>query len=673
MQKIIFVILFLFLLPGCSINPTAGIPNSPTEIPTKTYLLPTVSGWHPSEQDAITTNNINQLELIARWGKGNIFDMDISPDGKTAAIASSIGFYLYDIPSITDRTPAGYPFKNEQQPGGVAFSPDGKYLAIASDQVIIWNLLEDRIETQFKNILVDFPLERIGFSRDSKQVFTRGMGGIAACDAWGGAFQLFDINEGKLLYHQYFCPESAIFFSRATSEGNIFFTGINPSVDRGSYDTAIVKSSTGKVIKSLKSSRSERIYDINSDGTLAAVRAYRNNQWYTDLLDIRTESVIKSVEGNIIFLPDSDHYLNQADNNFHGWMLKDSNGTALCEFKDGENELSLNIDVYQSNFKVKGNYLTIWDSWKEEIQFWDTSNCRLIQKILSFASEYPPRFSPDGKTLAMGSTYYIHLWDVATGQIRHSVPGSERVGPFYDFAFGPTEAQIVTVTRDTPKLLKFFDTETGKNLEIQKGDDEYLQAIAISPDGSKMALLDRPGLHLINLQQGNEYYTSAQFAAMDQLSFSPDGTKLAVFCKYSHIEFYIIDIETGVALVKVTRAGDRIAAISPDWKYFSTIDSLHHFKLWDLEEGVLVRDFAQQKSLPDQNSLMLDVDFSFNADGTIFTSLSKSQLQFWDVRTGALLREITTQFDLSYITYSPDGRLLVTTGSDGTVHVWGIK
>jgi dipeptidyl aminopeptidase/acylaminoacyl peptidase len=528
LKKIIFLFLLLILLSGCSTNPTAvtsidshietpaqasPLPSvTPTDLhietPTQATLPPAATPTQrPAGQEIITTKNINQLELLYRLGKGDVLDVDISPDGKTEAISTSTGFNLYDIPSKTERTPAGYPFSlkiDEQDSRGVAFSPDGKFLAMASSRIIIWNLLEGRIETQIENPSVDFPLTQIEFSYDGKQVFTTGGGIVAACDGVAGAFQLFDIKSGKLLYSQGFCTNPSIHFSRAAADGNIYFTGINPKVNGTVYDTAIVESATGKIINHLKSAYEGHIYDVNSDGTLAAVWADRGAQSITNLLDLKTRNVVKSIEGSVLFLPGTRNYMNLGNINHEGWVLKDSNDATLCAFKDKKNELSLSVEsTFQPNFKLRGKSLVVWDFWKDEIQFWNTSNCRLIQTLPIYSADGGLIFSLDGKTIATQSTYSIILWDVATRQMGKPLVGKVENGPLSYYAFDPNGTRVIASTVNSPYLIDFFDIKKGELIKTQDEDwsykDSTLNSMAVSPDGSAIALLDHSGLRVNHL------------------------------------------------------------------------------------------------------------------------------------------------------------------------------
>src|ERR1051325_8257869 len=127
-------LMFLIVLTACSAPP----PPAATITPFPTRVLPTSTATPPPSVlagtpvflpgTAITIDNLNRLAPLARWGKGNVVQVELSPDGQTTAVATPIGVYLYDSESFEEM---GF-IESKGWLNSIAFSPDGKLLALGS-------------------------------------------------------------------------------------------------------------------------------------------------------------------------------------------------------------------------------------------------------------------------------------------------------------------------------------------------------------------------------------------------------------------------------------------------------------------------------------------------------------------------------------------------------------
>jgi len=117
--------------------------------------------------------------------RGSVEDVAFSPDGKTLALASYRGtVQLWDVASGKLReTLKGH----SSAVGAVAFSPDGRSLASGgNDQTVrLWNVETGRELMQLDPASVDFGLVRtLAFSRDGKHLLA---GGDRSAACWSAA------------------------------------------------------------------------------------------------------------------------------------------------------------------------------------------------------------------------------------------------------------------------------------------------------------------------------------------------------------------------------------------------------------------------------------------------------------------------------------------------------
>ena len=92
-------------------------------------------------------------------------------------------------------------------------------------------------------------------------------------------------------------------------------------------------------------------------------------------------------------------------------------------------------------------------------------------------------FSPDGQTLAFGSTdNTIKLWDVATGKSIATLTGHSN--SVSSVAFSPDGKTLASGSWDD--TIKLWDVATGKSIATLTGDSETVVSVAFSPDGKTL-------------------------------------------------------------------------------------------------------------------------------------------------------------------------------------------
>ena len=92
-------------------------------------------------------------------------------------------------------------------------------------------------------------------------------------------------------------------------------------------------------------------------------------------------------------------------------------------------------------------------------------------------------FSPDGSTLASASGSIVHLWDIASGQLKAFRTGhSADIG---SVAFSPDGSTLASGSGD--KTVRLWDVASGQLKSIFTGHQRELLSVAFSPDGSTLA------------------------------------------------------------------------------------------------------------------------------------------------------------------------------------------
>jgi WD40 repeat protein len=148
-----------------------------------------------------------------------------------------------------------------------------------------------------------------------------------------------------------------------------------------------------------------------------------------------------------------------------------------------------------------------------------------------------PAFSPDGTTLAAGSTdHTVHLWNLSTGRDRVLRGHTDVVE---SARFSPDGSELVTASAD--HFARVWDVATGRTTLVLRGAFARVSDASFSPDGrwivtagpGKAGLFDaRSGALLFYLQGHRGPLTSASFAADGQtiVTSGADGTVRTYRC-----------------------------------------------------------------------------------------------------------------------------------------------
>src|SRR5512143_110549 len=102
MRRSVCLSLVLLLLTSCTPPPKAAptarpFPTSIPATPTPTPFAFVSSGTPvPVAEVAISSDNLNSLTRLARWGNGRVVQVAVDPAGQRLAIAVPLGIHLFN-------------------------------------------------------------------------------------------------------------------------------------------------------------------------------------------------------------------------------------------------------------------------------------------------------------------------------------------------------------------------------------------------------------------------------------------------------------------------------------------------------------------------------------------------------------------------------------------------
>ncbi|MCY4404446.1 MAG: WD40 repeat domain-containing protein [Candidatus Poribacteria bacterium] len=635
---------------------------------------------------------------IARFGKGKLNGVQLSPDGNVIAVGSSSGVWLYDanvgteLAMFTDHT---------SQFGAVAFSPNGKTIASGSfGDILLWNTdTGDKLKS-FKND--KGRIKNLSFTEDGKTL---------QCKNHIDSYKLWDISTGKKVLD--YRPKSLDSFGRALKllSGNdhtasdLFLSKNNKGIYARGYDNGKIRledASTGKLLKTFQGYK-DYIHQLvfSPDGNLLVSNISSDS---LRIWDVNTGQQIEAViddpkiNGILMFSKDGKTLVCQ----------RRSNELVLWDVATKSHRCSLDIHI-DGTIKVlsfsEDSKKIIGASSLGEIRIWNTNTGDILQTYTTGHTQILTSLalSPDGSQLASGDIYSIRVWNTfPTYKLEKHINAA--IIP-QALVFSPEGNTVTSVERfkytqttrtglakeKVSTTLNIWDTSTGRNLSdysIESYKETKVQNNRSSSSNIDMhsdIVLSQNGYMLATAQNVERATEETRFTVLiwdvphgkinytlkghtdkiKALSFTPNGKILASGGEDGTIRLW--DVNTGTQLFNLPSGKTRVLALSTNGKILATTNSPFRIHLWDIENS------KQMPSLQGNNGTVETLAFS--PDSKILASGGRDgKIRLWDITINKQLTTVkghTT--DIKELTFSADGKTLASGSSDGLVFLWDIE
>jgi WD40 repeat protein len=229
-----------------------------------------------------------------------------------------------------------------------------------------------------------------------------------------------------------------------------------------------------------------------------------------------------------------------------------------------------------------------------------------------------------------------------------------------------------TLADDQPRgeVLQEFEMEQVESKEVEPDQNEYISALAISPDGEIVATGTLKGfIYLWRVSDGSVINISYAHhdGAVWGLVFSHDGETLISSASDKSIKLWqVSDWDLLHTIETQCEAFD--LAISPDGdKLAASFDCLsgEGIKIWDLTYGTLLQTLGNQSDGTQS--------ITFSPDGQLLAAGGWRKLQIWRLSDGLLMHNFSgieeSSGDLA-VAFSPDGKTLISGGEYDAIRIW---
>ncbi len=613
---------------------------TPAIEPTNTSI-PTPSPTPTAARQTISVDNVAQIVEIAKWGEPALYGASYFDKADKLLIADANHISIHDVETFAeiDRVNIGSFLS-------AIINDDGTEItAIYLDGVIrVWDIATDEMLDEY-----------VGHSEPLSQIDQTADGARFLMADEEGLLKLLNADDRSVIWEQPTAHERRISVAGFSADETTILTVSNDRTIK------LWETSSGRLLSTWEHD-GYAILDVSMsrDGQLVASTGWDGTVkiWQAG----QSEPLLANIEPD----PEIVHALALSPD---GSQIALGNETGEIRFRrvsDGRLEGTIpNAHrgwLNTMSYSRQGDRLVTTGS-DARINIWDVTNRTIVESQEKAPAVYGVALVGDDQLATLSDDWKTTIWDMTSGRKQRDY---NNILP-NRFAIAPDGSQIVVGSVASDVIIH---PTQGDSITLSDAHTESVRGVAYRADGELFATAS--GDRTVKVWQADTLELIATYENEDiccsNIAFSPVDDQLMAITTFSGVVLWDFGVDAVVRVMEEDVSFYPVA-FSADGRYLMTGDYVSSFAVYDVATG---------------NELFLSFDHSFSVnqisvspDGKLVaTAGNDAQIGLWELDEDGSLTLIEMLdghiSGVSGLTFSADGRTLISSSYDGTIRFWGV-